>query len=106
VSARRPLITATTAGTLLCALWFVPSANATADKAGTTGKEPSSSSQAARTTPQTSGSSRISRSSEEPILADTGSVDTTPYLIGGTSLLGIGAGFVAYSMRVSRSYEL
>ncbi|GAA1355734.1 hypothetical protein [Streptomyces beijiangensis] len=28
-SVRRPLLTATAAGTLLCALWFVPSANAT-----------------------------------------------------------------------------
>jgi hypothetical protein len=51
-----------------------------------------------------SDSSRISRSGEELVLADTGSVDTTPYLISGTGLLGIGAGFVAYSMRVGRSY--
>ncbi|MGQ4487619.1 hypothetical protein LRE75_14605 [Streptomyces sp. 372A] len=29
--ARRPLLTATAAGMLLCALWFVPSANATGD---------------------------------------------------------------------------
>ncbi|WP_328904556.1 MULTISPECIES: hypothetical protein [unclassified Streptomyces] len=29
--ALRPLLTATAAGTLLCALWFVPSANATGD---------------------------------------------------------------------------
>lgn len=28
---RRPLLTAAAAGTLLCALWFVPSANATDD---------------------------------------------------------------------------
>ncbi|OKJ78119.1 hypothetical protein [Streptomyces sp. CB02460] len=28
---RRPLLTATAAGALLCALWFVPSANATGD---------------------------------------------------------------------------
>ncbi|MFF7336158.1 hypothetical protein ACFZAT_02350 [Streptomyces sp. NPDC008163] len=29
--ALRPLLTATAAGALLCALWFVPSANATSD---------------------------------------------------------------------------
>ncbi|MGW5424427.1 hypothetical protein [Streptomyces sp. NPDC003943] len=29
--ARRPLLTATAAGTLLCALWFVPNANATGE---------------------------------------------------------------------------
>ncbi|MEV5601050.1 hypothetical protein AB0L33_06370 [Streptomyces sp. NPDC052299] len=29
--ARRPLLTAAAAGALLCALWFVPSANATGD---------------------------------------------------------------------------
>ncbi len=33
------------------------------------------------------------------MLAETGSVDTTPYLIGGTGFLGIGAAFVAYSVR-------
>ncbi|MFI6690491.1 hypothetical protein ACIBLA_01775 [Streptomyces sp. NPDC050433] len=29
VSVRRPLLTATAAGILLCLMWFVPSANAT-----------------------------------------------------------------------------
>lgn len=36
-------------------------------------------------------------------LADTGSVDTTPYLVGGTLFLGLGAGFVAYSVRRERT---
>lgn len=36
--ARRPLLTATAAGTLLAALWFVPSANATDDQADVTGR--------------------------------------------------------------------
>ncbi|WP_329128239.1 hypothetical protein [Streptomyces sp. NBC_01465] len=31
-SVRRPLLTATAAGTLLAALWFVPSANATQEQ--------------------------------------------------------------------------
>jgi LPXTG-motif cell wall-anchored protein len=36
-------------------------------------------------------------------LADTGSIDTTPYVIGGTLLLGLGAGFVAFSVRRERA---
>ncbi|MEU0985458.1 MULTISPECIES: hypothetical protein [unclassified Streptomyces] len=80
--ARRPLLTAATAGALLCALWFVPSANATADQDGTGNQ---------RTTAGVTG--------EELRLADTGSPDTTPYLIGGTAFLGIGVGFVTYAVR-------
>lgn len=36
-------------------------------------------------------------------LAETGSVDTTPYLLGGTLCLGVGAGFVVFSVRRSHS---
>ncbi|MCZ9344415.1 LPXTG cell wall anchor domain-containing protein, partial [Streptomyces sp. TRM76130] len=35
-------------------------------------------------------------------LADTGSFDSTPYVIGGTACLGLGAGFVVYSARRER----
>ena len=35
-------------------------------------------------------------------LADTGSFDTTPYVVGGTTLLALGAGFVVYSVRRER----
>jgi hypothetical protein len=35
-------------------------------------------------------------------LADTGAVDTTPYLVGGTLFLCLGAGFVTYSVRRER----
>lgn len=83
---RRPLLTATAAATLLCALWFVPSANAgdAATAPGTAGHS------AAATGPRTDTGS----------LADTGTgIDTTPYLIGGMAFLGIGAGFVTYSGR-------
>ncbi|MEW1628294.1 hypothetical protein [Streptomyces sp. NPDC089173] len=81
---RRTLLTATAAGTLLAALWFVPSANATVE---------SSAGPATRS---------VQPAAEEPQLAETGpGVDTTPYLIGGTALLGIGAGFVTYSVRRS-----
>ncbi|MFB6991876.1 hypothetical protein ACFC0C_39355 [Streptomyces sp. NPDC056178] len=86
-AARRPLLTATAAGTLLAALWFVPSANATDESAGAPGAR-----------------SRQATAAEDtatgPRLADTGAgVDTSPYLIGGTAFLGIGAAFVTYSVR-------
>ncbi|MFD4758722.1 hypothetical protein OG936_22150 [Streptomyces sp. NBC_00846] len=86
-AARRPLLTATAAGTLLAALWFVPSANATDDPAGAPGT---------RSRPATTTGSTTTG----PRLADTGAgVDTTPYLIGGMAFLGIGAAFVTYSVR-------
>ncbi|APE23559.1 hypothetical protein DEJ44_22060 [Streptomyces venezuelae] len=80
-AARRPLLTATAAGTLLCALWFVPSANATDEQGGV------------RIGVTEDGSAAGDR------LAETGSRDTVPYLIGGTGFLGVGAGFVALAMR-------
>ncbi|MFI9826586.1 hypothetical protein ACIHIX_02765 [Streptomyces sp. NPDC051913] len=91
-SARRSLLTATAAGTLLCALWFVPSANATQD-------EPARS--------QVTQQARVSTVStegtvEDTRLADTGSFDTTPYVVGGTAFLALGAGFVTYSVRRER----
>ncbi|GAA0580310.1 hypothetical protein [Streptomyces crystallinus] len=85
--ARRPLLTATAAGSLLCALWFVPSANATDGKPQSA---PARSTSAAPG-PETEGA-----------LADTGTVDTSPYLFGGTAFLGLGAGFVAFSVRRAR----
>ncbi|GAA4903363.1 hypothetical protein GCM10023237_23430 [Streptomyces coeruleoprunus] len=73
--ARRPLLTATAAGTLLCALWFVPSANAT-------GERPAPGETERRTT--TGAASGVSAQTGEGQLrlADTGGVDTTPYLFG------------------------
>ncbi|MFI1098828.1 hypothetical protein [Streptomyces melanogenes] len=85
--ARRPLLTATAAGSLLCALWFVPSANAT------DGKPPSAPAHSAAATAGTEA---------DLALADTGTVDTSPYLFGGTLFLGLGAGFVAFSVRRAR----
>ncbi|WP_406272592.1 hypothetical protein OHT93_23735 [Streptomyces sp. NBC_00191] len=84
--ARRPLLTATAAGTLLCALWFVPSANATAETEAVPRQQ-----------------TGAQASSQGLALADTGTVDTTPYLIGGTAFLGIGVGFVTYSVRRPQS---
>ncbi|GAA3621244.1 hypothetical protein ACG5V6_05540 [Streptomyces chitinivorans] len=80
---RRPLVTAAVAGGLLCGLWFVPSANATGDgePAGTT---------APRTQVQTQSQDRTG-SGGEVVLADTGTFDSTPYLVGGLGFLGAGA---------------
>ncbi|MGW0362187.1 hypothetical protein [Streptomyces sp. NPDC002990] len=102
MSARRPLLTALGATTLLAALWFVPSANATAPPpaagrtagpagADTAGSDTTGADTAGAPAPQAA-----------PLLADSGSVDTTPYLLG-TLCLGLGAGFVTFSVRSSRA---
>ncbi|MFJ6804972.1 hypothetical protein ACIQRK_02825 [Streptomyces anulatus] len=96
--ARRTLLTATAAGTLLAALWFVPSANAT----GENGAQGAPAAASDRTAGPSAGSPDDAAS--DALLADTGpGPDTTPYLIGGTALLGLGAGFVTYSVRRSGS---
>ncbi|MEV1051678.1 hypothetical protein [Streptomyces sp. NPDC049887] len=127
--ARRPLLTATAAGSLLCALWFVPSANATADGEhgqpdrsrsedsasavvhGSRGTDPAGGAPAvpdAGGTGDTPAAAGVPAGAEGPqggaqslSLADTGSVDTTPYLVGGTLFLGVGAGFVSLAARRS-----
>ncbi|KUM74911.1 hypothetical protein [Streptomyces curacoi] len=94
------MLTATAAGALLGALWFVPSANATGDQPART--EPS----APPTTQVTQQARAASESTDTTAggtrLADTGSLDTTPYVVGGTLFLTIGAGFVVYSVRRER----
>ncbi|MFI7237206.1 hypothetical protein [Streptomyces cyaneofuscatus] len=94
---RRTLLTATAAGTLLAALWFVPSANATVETASQSG--------VATASGPASGQGAAPAAEDPaaaPQLAETGpGVDTTPYLIGGTALLGLGVGFVTYSVRGS-----
>ncbi|MEE1666713.1 hypothetical protein ACWDR2_15605 [Streptomyces sp. NPDC003631] len=91
---RRTLLTATAAGTLLGALWFVPSANATQD----TSRDRTSVS--LNTSTQTDSGEDATAAGTQ--LADTGAVNTTPYVIGGTLFLCLGAGFVAYSVRRER----
>uniref|UniRef100_A0AAU2JWA7 LPXTG cell wall anchor domain-containing protein n=1 Tax=Streptomyces sp. NBC_00049 TaxID=2903617 RepID=A0AAU2JWA7_9ACTN len=108
MSARRPLLTALGATTLLAALWFVPSANATAPggapgpSAVPSGANTAETGTVVGTAAETAAGSSGSRPAPL-LLADTGSVDTTPYLLGGTACLGIGAGFVAFSVRRSRT---
>ncbi|MFF3907730.1 hypothetical protein ACFYZJ_17380 [Streptomyces sp. NPDC001848] len=98
---RRTLLTATAAGTLLGALWFVPSANATQN----TPESPrtATSTTTDRTTADTTDTADATGTTAHTELADTGSVDTTPYVIGGTLFLGLGAGFVTYSVRRERT---
>ncbi|WP_327133331.1 hypothetical protein OG311_23540 [Streptomyces sp. NBC_01343] len=127
MSARRPLLTALGATSLLAALWFVPSANATAPgSAGSGASTPSGSADssdsgsasgsAAPESANTAGTGSVTTlapgssgdtaqsAGQVPLgLADTGGVDTTPYLLGGTLCLGLGAGFVTYSVRRSRA---
>ena len=104
-SARRTLLTATAAGTLLGALWFVPSANASVDSPGTA---ESAASAAPQVAPQVTTEARVASAesadgvAEQVRLADTGSFDSTPYVIGGTLFLTLGAGFVVYSVRRER----
>lgn len=101
--ARRPLLTATAAGSLLCALWFVPSANATDEKPQSAPARPAASAPASRPAPApASGPGAAEGARTGPALADTGSVDTSPYLFGGTAFLGLGAGFVVFSVRRAR----
>ncbi|MGW6056481.1 hypothetical protein [Streptomyces sp. NPDC055189] len=111
MSARRSLLTATAAGALLGALWFVPSANATATFRPPQAPAQAPDAQQAVHTEQRratlpSDDTADTADSAAPAqnrLADTGAgVDTTPYLIGGTAFLGLGAGFVAYSVRRER----
>ncbi|MGW0473940.1 hypothetical protein [Streptomyces coeruleorubidus] len=101
-SARRPLLTATAAASLLGALWFVPSANATPDS-------PVRDAVAASPSPQVAEQARVAATTAGDSvtgtgarLADTGSFDSTPYVLGGTLFLTLGAGFVAYSVRRER----
>lgn len=107
-SARRPLLTATAAGTLLCALWFVPSANASqGSSADTPARAAVSEYSTTHVTQQARAVSQMTaqtarEAADDTELADTGSPDTTPYVVGGTLFLAVGAGFVVYSVRRER----
>lgn len=128
MTARRPLLTAAAAGSVLFALWFVPSATASAGVDGATDSSLRTASAvtgsglaqragsgardtvdgSTTTTPHRSGTGAASgadgASTGAPahFLADTGSPDTTPYVIGGAACLALGAGLVSYSVRRTR----
>jgi hypothetical protein len=87
-SHRPPIFVAAAAATVLGALYFVPNASASAEHA-------------------TSGTATVRQSTtatgqNREQLAETGSVDTTPYVIGGTAFLGIGAALLVNAARRSR----
>ncbi|MFJ6721230.1 MULTISPECIES: hypothetical protein [unclassified Streptomyces] len=112
MSARRSLLTALGATTLLAALWFVPSANATAPdqapiRSGLSDQRSLPAQENRATLTDTAAVVDASAPREAAAvslsLADTGSVDTSPYLMGGALCLGVGAGFVAFSVRRSRT---
>lgn len=84
----RPYVAAA-AASVLAALYFVPSASA-------------SPSQAPARTTTTHASAATVRSGD---LADTGAIDTTPYVIGGAVFLVAGAGLVLNAGRRSRQDE-
>ncbi|MEV4741250.1 hypothetical protein [Streptomyces sp. NPDC049555] len=87
MTARRPLITAVVAGTVLSALWFVPTADATPEH------HPRAVREAQGAQPQVA-------------LADTGGVDTTPYVIGGIAFVTAGGALVTTAVRTSRRSAL
>ncbi|WEH39973.1 hypothetical protein OG233_11000 [Streptomyces sp. NBC_01218] len=96
---RRTLLTVSVAGVVLGALCFVPSAKNTDDTSSRTGPARSAGHAPVQREDESYGSS--SRSFAQ---AGAGSgTGTTPYLIGGTVLLGLGAGYVARSDRRSSS---
>ncbi|NUP24278.1 MAG: hypothetical protein HOZ81_51125 [Streptomyces sp.] len=101
------MLTATAAGALLGALWFVPSANATGEEPARTDPPTTSTTQARAASENTDGTSTSATTADglagdDTRLADTGAFDTTPYIVGGTAFLALGAGFVAYSVRRER----
>ncbi|WP_407550208.1 hypothetical protein QOM21_13905 [Streptomyces sp. Pv4-95] len=115
MTARRPLLTAAAAGSVLFALWFVPSANAIVGEDGVThsrlraAQQPAASEGAERAgaAAQQAGSRAATARSAaaaapQRFLADTGSPDTTPYVIGGVACLALGAGLVSYSLQRTR----
>ena len=80
----------------------------TADRSGLNAPKSSASGQNGSKSSASSASSASSKSYASSAssagrlnLADTGSVDTTPYLVGGSAFLAMGAGLVVFSRRRS-----
>lgn len=73
------------AAAVLAAVYFVPSASATPEKAPTTAR-----------------SSAVTDAGNPNDLADTGAMNTKPYLIGGSGFLVVGAGLLVNAARRSR----
>lgn len=96
MASRRSLTTTTAAaGALLAALCFVPSASASVGHPAHSGARGAQAAPVARSAHRTA---RPASSATEN-LADTGSIDTTPYAVGGTTFLGMGAALLLFSRR-------
>ncbi|MYS23255.1 hypothetical protein GA0115240_15042 [Streptomyces sp. DvalAA-14] len=91
----RPYVAAA-AASVLAALYFVPSATASPVQAA-----PASA--PAHSTTRPAGTTAIGTHPELGGLADTGAVNTKPYVIGGAAFLVAGAGLVLNAGRRSRS---
>ncbi|MEU9118223.1 hypothetical protein AB0D04_42580, partial [Streptomyces sp. NPDC048483] len=94
MTARRPLLTAAAAGSVLFALWFVPSAQASMGDGGAAGSGLRAASAARPGAAAGDAGTGVAPHSAavRRLLADTGSPDTTPYVIGGAVCLALGAG--------------
>ncbi|KRV46955.1 hypothetical protein AQ490_09320 [Wenjunlia vitaminophila] len=104
---RRPL-TAAAASSLLVALTFVPSASAADDEPSQVQRAAATSQSSSRTISETPDGAAVStdaadtgtgRTDSDLNLADTGSIDTDPYLWGGTAFIGVGAILVLFARR-------
>ncbi|MFJ9855392.1 hypothetical protein [Streptomyces sp. NPDC101150] len=107
MTARRPLLTATAAGAVLFALWFVPTAQAGVGEGGAGSSGPrSASADRPGTTVDDAAANAVTQdaAASRHLLADTGSPDTTPYALGGAAALALGAGLVGYSVRHTRDH--
>ncbi|MFI7322273.1 LAETG motif-containing sortase-dependent surface protein [Streptomyces venezuelae] len=103
MSARRSLLTTAAAGALLGALCFVPSANATSPTTHEAPRNENATSQHTTASGTTSETASGTTTEASDRLAETGGFDTTPYVVGGTAFLSLGAGFVAFSARRERT---
>ncbi|QES49840.1 hypothetical protein DEJ50_20455 [Streptomyces venezuelae] len=103
MSARRPLLTALGATTLLGALWFVPSANATAPERSGPPVGPVNAAAPAEVLTLRGAGPGSGSTPAHLALAETTGVDTTPFVFAGIACLGTGAGFWVFSARRSRA---
>ncbi|MFI0737205.1 hypothetical protein ACH4PU_03685 [Streptomyces sp. NPDC021100] len=86
MTARRPLLTAVAAGALLCAGWLVPTAHAATTHPPSPATRPS-----------------VPGPDDGHRLADSGSVDTTPYVYGGVGFVTAGGALITLAIRRSRA---
>ncbi|MEV5505741.1 hypothetical protein [Streptomyces orinoci] len=115
MTARRPLLTAAAAALVLCGVWLVPSAHAVPGGHTVPGSRPSAAPGSVSAPGSAPGSRPAARPHVAPTarqtaadgaklnLADTGSVDTTPYLVGGVAFVATGGVLVTGAVRRSRT---